>query len=101
MASLPRKRGESFLEGNSPRLRGRLATEFYFRGDRKMAADGNPQFQSGDVVQLISGGPKLSVAGLASDKSMPNFVVCFWFDATGKLNSEAIPARLLRKVDRE
>lgn len=66
-----------------------------------MPPSDNLPVQSGDVVQLLSGGPKLSVAGLASDKSMPNFVVCFWFDATGKLNSEAIPARLLRKVVEE
>lgn len=62
-----------------------------------VAVDALP-FQSGDIVQLLSGGPHLTVAGLASDKSLPNFVVCFWFDTSGKLNSEAIPARLLRKV---
>ena len=66
-----------------------------------MASPEFPQFQSGDVVQLLSGGPKLTVAGLASDKSLPNFVVCFWFDNSGKLNSEAIPAKLLRKVANE
>ena len=42
-------------------------------------------FQLGDVVQLKSGGPKMTVVGISKDK-----VNCSWF-ADGKLEAALIP----------
>jgi uncharacterized protein YodC (DUF2158 family) len=48
----------------------------------------------GDVVQLSSGGPKMTVATLQSDGA--GTVRCVWFSPDGKLDSAALPVDVLR-----
>jgi len=45
----------------------------------------------GDVVQLNSGGPKMTVAGLQSDT-----VRCVWFSPDGKPENGVFPLDALR-----
>jgi uncharacterized protein YodC (DUF2158 family) len=53
------------------------------------------QFMPGDLVQLNSGGPKMSVRGPGDDN--PEFVACFFFDGS-KLVIAEIPPQALMKV---
>ena len=46
----------------------------------------------GDIVQLNSGGPKMTVAGLQSDGA----VRCVWFSPDGKQESGVFPPDALR-----
>jgi uncharacterized protein YodC (DUF2158 family) len=51
--------------------------------------------QRGDVVQLKSGGPVMTINALQSEGS----VVCQWFDSTGALKSGFFKAEQLRKAE--
>ena len=51
-------------------------------------------FEIGDVVQLRSGGPKMTVHGLVSDGD----VVCQWFESYA-LHEESFPRNTLQKVE--
>ena len=51
-------------------------------------------FEIGDVVQLRSGGPKMTVHSLVSDCD----VVCQWFEGNA-LHEESFPREALRKVE--
>ena len=53
------------------------------------------QFMPGDLVQLNSGGSKMSVRGPGDDN--PEFVACFFFDGS-KLVIAEIPPQALVKV---
>ena len=53
------------------------------------------QFMPGDLVQLNSGGPKMSVRGPGDDN--PESVACFFFDGS-KLVIAEIPPQALVKV---
>lgn len=59
-------------------------------------ADRNPRFQPGDVVELKSGGPRMSVAEHRPDSTMVALV--YFLD--GKRCNEILPAILLRKPGR-
>jgi uncharacterized protein YodC (DUF2158 family) len=52
-------------------------------------------FLPGDVVQLTSGGSKMSVRGPGTDN--PGFIACFFFDDS-KLVVAEIPPQALIKV---
>ena len=51
-------------------------------------------FEIGDVVQLRSGGPKMTVHGLVSDGD----VVCQWFEGNA-VHEESFPKEGLQKVE--
>jgi len=53
------------------------------------------EFVHGDLVQLDSGGPRMSVHGPGDDN--PEFVACFFFDGS-KLVIAEIPPQALVKV---
>ncbi len=51
-------------------------------------------FEIGDVVQLRSGGPKMTVHGLVSDGD----VVCQWFEGN-EVHEESFPKDALKKIE--
>jgi uncharacterized protein YodC (DUF2158 family) len=51
-------------------------------------------FEIGDVVQLRSGGPKMTVHSLVSDCD----VVCQWFEGN-EVHEKSFPKEALRKVE--
>ena len=51
-------------------------------------------FEIGDVIQLRSGGPRMTVRGLLSDGD----VVCRWFDGNA-VHEESFPSAALNKVE--
>ena len=51
-------------------------------------------FEIGDVVQLRSGGPKMTVHGLVSDGD----VVCQWFEGNA-VHEESFPKDALKKTE--
>ncbi|WP_199728308.1 YodC family protein [Achromobacter sp. K91] len=51
-------------------------------------------FQQGDVVQLKSGGPLMTVTSISG-----NDVSCTWFDEKNKVNTRSFPAAILEKYD--
>ena len=51
------------------------------------------QFMPGDLVQLNSGGPKMSVRGPGDDN--PEFVACFFFDGSKLVIAEIPPQALV------
>ena len=51
-------------------------------------------FEIGDVVQLRSGGPRMTVQGLVSDGD----VVCQWFEGNA-IHEKSFPKEALRKVE--
>jgi uncharacterized protein YodC (DUF2158 family) len=52
------------------------------------------EFEIGAVVQLRSGGPKMTVHSLVSDGD----VVCKWFESN-EVHEEKFPKEALKKVD--
>jgi uncharacterized protein YodC (DUF2158 family) len=59
-------------------------------GDTKMELD--LSFKPGDVVQLNSGGPKMTVVAVLSDGTMR----CTWFNDDGRSDSGVFPQAGLR-----
>ncbi len=58
--------------------------------------DREEKFKEGDVVQLLSGGPKMTVSG---DNDRPHFhVYCTWFSDNGNINTKLFREGLLRKA---
>ena len=51
-------------------------------------------FEIGDVVQLRSGGPRMTVHSLVPDCD----VVCQWFEGN-EVHEESFPREVLRKVE--
>jgi uncharacterized protein YodC (DUF2158 family) len=51
-------------------------------------------FEIGDVVQLRSGGPKMTVHGVISDGD----IVCQWFESD-EVHEENFPNEALKKVE--
>lgn len=51
------------------------------------------QLQIGDVVQLPSGGPKMTVGGVKKAT-----VLCIWFTADGEIRKEDLTPAVLVKV---
>jgi len=56
-----------------------------------------PALQPGDVVQLKSGGPKMTVGKPSS--GFPNEFFCYWLDPAGALHEKSIPVAALTKSD--
>lgn len=46
--------------------------------------------QTGDIVRLKSGGPKMTITALSDDE-----ISCTWFDRNGKRQSGAFPGATL------
>ena len=59
----------------------------------------NEKFEPGDVVQLKSGGPNMSVE-LIDEQSFPGNVVvqCKWFDEKKTLQTDSFKPEVLKKV---
>jgi uncharacterized protein YodC (DUF2158 family) len=61
------------------------------------------EFQPGDVVQLKSGGPSMSVESVGEDPHTKELsVCCTWFDKVGNrqvLNRERFSPAVLQKYD--
>jgi len=53
------------------------------------------QIEVGSVVQLKSGGPRMTVTSFLGDR-----VVCSWFDSGGKHGSDSFPLSALKLVGR-
>lgn len=53
-------------------------------------------FQEGDVVRLVSGGPGMTFCGVKPDR--PDVAVCLWFDTAGHVQTENIPIKFLIKI---
>jgi uncharacterized protein YodC (DUF2158 family) len=51
-------------------------------------------FLPGDVVQLNSGGPKMSVRGPGEDN--PSFIACLFFDGSKMVVAEIPPQALVK-----
>ena len=51
-------------------------------------------FEIGNVVQLKSGGPKMTIHGLVSDGD----VICQWFEGDA-VHEESFPREALQKVE--
>ena len=51
-------------------------------------------FAEGDLVQLKSGGPIMSVQALGRDR-----VDCMWFDSQGRLHEKSFGVNSLHKVE--
>jgi len=47
----------------------------------------------GDVVQLNSGGPHMTISSIDGDKA-----VCMWFDSSGNHIQKAFPLHTLKKI---
>jgi uncharacterized protein YodC (DUF2158 family) len=62
-------------------------------------------FSAGEVVQLASGGPLLTVASdveLGRYHDPKNVSVLFdWFDAEGNRHRDSLPATSLRKIEKD
>jgi uncharacterized protein YodC (DUF2158 family) len=56
-----------------------------------------PQFQAGDVVQLKSGGPKMTVESTEAIGGGKTFVDCIWFEGTTKVERHTFPEEALQK----
>ena len=56
------------------------------------------KLQLGDVVQLKSGGPKLTVERVGSSTDS-NAVLCYWFDGGDKLQTQWFQPTSLKKFD--
>jgi uncharacterized protein YodC (DUF2158 family) len=52
------------------------------------------QIEEGDIVQLKSGGPAMTV--LSVEQS--GYLLCKWFDDKSKSHHEQFPPRALRKI---
>lgn len=52
-------------------------------------------FKAGDVVQLKSGGPPMTVRGILTDRP---WVATDWFGPTGTLNDSSFPATSLEII---
>jgi len=58
------------------------------------AAEREPEdLKKGDVVQLVSGGPLMSV-----NKKTVKFVTCQWFNRRGVLDTAKFPIEMVRLV---
>jgi uncharacterized protein YodC (DUF2158 family) len=61
------------------------------------------EFEPGDVVQLKSGGPSMTVERFGKDpKTQEDVVFCTWFETVGKrqeLNRESFPPIVLEKYE--
>ena len=51
------------------------------------------KFEEGDIVQLRSGGPRMSLRELLGDRGR-----CMWFDEAGRLHEKEIPLDLLIRL---
>ena len=51
-------------------------------------------FVPGDLVQLVSGGPKMTVRGPGEDT--PGFVGCLYFDGSKLVIAEVPPAAIVK-----
>ncbi len=54
------------------------------------------KFQPGDVVELVSGGPKMTVAFLAASTRGVEEYLCVWAAADGRVHEAAIPVACLK-----
>lgn len=61
---------------------------------RQSAAPGVNAMKAGDVVQLNSGGPPMTVTDVGREKA-----TCSWLDATGRQQMGAFPHAALRPYD--
>lgn len=59
------------------------------------------RFKAGDVVQLKSGGPKMTVSWIDTDVTGDPVVHCSWFDATGNEHTGNWPVPSLIKMPPE
>jgi len=58
------------------------------------------KYKQGDLVQLLSGGPAMTVAALP--KAKPAWCVCcYWFDDSKVLHERWFPVDTLQRVVRE
>ena len=55
------------------------------------------ELAEGDLVQLRSGGPSMSLQEITSDGR----AVCMWFDAHGQLQEKVFLLSTLQKIDNE
>lgn len=55
------------------------------------------EFETGDVVRLKSGGPKMTVHG---EKHRSSQVICVWFDGTERKSGSFSP-KTLKKADQD
>jgi uncharacterized protein YodC (DUF2158 family) len=63
--------------------------------------EGNMSFKVGDVVQLKSGGPLMTVVGFGADANGNQRVNCTWFDEKNIERNGAFPAEALQPYDPE
>jgi uncharacterized protein YodC (DUF2158 family) len=54
------------------------------------------ELKVGDVVELKSGGPKMTITRIDSDSAQ--FIWCRWFSADNKVNAQQFPPAALQKV---
>jgi uncharacterized protein YodC (DUF2158 family) len=55
----------------------------------------NEEFKIGDVVELRSGGPEMTVIG----EQAPNLIMCTWFDKNDESRSQAFPKEALEMAE--
>ena len=56
------------------------------------------QFEKGDVVQLTSGGPKMTVQNVGRDGAGHMCVWCAWFDGSNK-KAGRFPVETVQEAD--
>ena len=57
----------------------------------------NYRFDTGNTVQLTSGGPKMTVLDV-DDLRTEGLVTCSWFDSTGRLHNDFFHVEMLKFV---
>ena len=58
-----------------------------------------PAFCEGDVVQLASGGPRMTVKERAATGAGHGEVVCMWFAEDGHIRQGVFPLTCVRKAE--
>lgn len=56
-------------------------------------------FKPGDEVQLISGGPKMTVEGYETGSANERMVKCVWFDGKNNLQEKKFAEVLLKPYE--
>ena len=58
-------------------------------------------FKLGDIVQLRSGGPKMTVRNVSDESDRHHFIYCDWFAGSKSQRAQFPPASLIKIAEEE